>query len=71
MGYSLSFACMIIVWLTVMVAYISESNKVLVTINTFGEEYWDIGALIFATIFGIIGLYILLKLPKDLLKERK
>jgi len=61
LGYFFTYGFLILTIITFIVAYVNPYKKVIVTINSFGEQYLDIGCFVFAFIISTYGLYFMIK----------
>jgi hypothetical protein len=64
-GYIIGLNCLLLVTYRTFIAFFSESKSVLININKFGEQYFDLFALLIIWIISIIGLILLILMVKD------
>jgi hypothetical protein len=64
-GYIIGLSCLLLVTYRTLIAFFSESKSVLININKFGEQYFDLFSLIIIWIISIIGLILLILMVKD------
>lgn len=65
LGYLFSFGFLLLTIGTFICAYFNPNKRVTVTINSFGEQYLDIGCFVFALIVTTLGLHFLIKEFKE------
>lgn len=61
----LGLASLLIVTFRTLVAFTSDSKAVIININTYGEQYFDIVALVIIWIISLISFFYLIKVFKE------
>ena len=64
-GYIIGLCCLILITYRTIIAFLSENKAVTIHINRFGEQYYDIVALVIIWIVCIIGLIFLLRVLRE------
>ena len=67
-GYLIGLCCLIIITYRTLIAFLSETKAVTIYINKFGEQFYDVVALIIIWVICVIGLIYLIK---NVRKERE
>ena len=63
-GYIIGLACLSLITYRTVIAFSSESKAITIHINTFGELYFDLVALVIIWVICILGLIILFSFLK-------
>lgn len=58
-------SCLLIITYRTFIAFFSESKSVLININKFGEQYFDLLALVIIWAISLIGLFILFLMLRE------
>ena len=61
-GYLIGLSCLILITYRTMIAFLSETKAVTIHINRYGEQFYDIIALVIIWTVCIIGLFFLLRI---------
>jgi hypothetical protein len=70
-GYIVGLSCLLIITYRTFIAFFSESKSVLININKFGEQYFDLIALFIIWAISLIGLIVLfLMLNEEKTREK-
>jgi len=64
-GYITGLGCLSIITYRTLIAFFSEGKSVIITINSYGEQFLDIIALAIIWIICLIGLYFLINKSKQ------
>jgi phosphotransferase system glucose/maltose/N-acetylglucosamine-specific IIC component len=64
-GYLTGLGCLLIITYRTLIAFFSEGKSIIININSYGEQYVDIIALVVIWIICIIGFYFLIKKSKQ------
>ena len=67
-GYLTGLGCLIIMTYRTLIAFFNEEKSIIININSYGEQFLDIIALIVIWMICLIGFYYLIKRSK---KEEK
>ena len=63
-GYITGLACLFIITYRTLIAFFSETKLITININRYGEQFFDVIALVIIWIVCLIGLFFLIKKPK-------
>ena len=64
-GYIVGLSCLLIITYRTFIAFFSDSKSVLININKFGEQYFDLIALFIIWAISLIGLIVLFLILKE------
>ena len=63
-GYLTGLGCLLIITYRTIIAFFSEGKSIIIHINSYGEQFLDIIALVVIWIICLIGFYFLIKRSK-------
>lgn len=64
-GYIVGLSCLLIITYRTFIAFFSDSKSVIININKFGEQYFDLFALFIIWAISFIGLIVLFLMLKE------
>lgn len=64
-GYITGLGCLLIITYRTLIAFFSEGKSVIITINSYGEQFLDIISLVVIWIICLIGFYFLINRSKQ------
>ena len=64
-GYLIGLCCLLLITYRTLIAFFSESKAVTIHVNNFGEQFYDIVALVIIWIVCMIGLIFLLRVLRE------
>lgn len=70
-GYLTGLGCLLIMTYRTIIAFFSEGKSIIITINSYGEQFLDIIAIAVIWIICLIGFYFLIRKSKQEEKSNK
>jgi len=67
-GYLIGLCCLILLTYRTLIAFFSDTKSIVININNFGEQYYDLIALVIIWVVFMIGFIYLIKISR---KEKK